>query len=173
MDYGPAPESADFANDWLDSHDRSMGLFINNKFEKPAGRKTYTAIDPATGKKLAETVQAEDADVDMAVAAARKAYDGWSKTAGHVRARFLYAIARCLQKHHRLIAVLESMDNGKTVRETRDADVAHVIRHFYHHAGWAQLADTEMADQKPLGVIGQVNYVIPSGVISEARCDWV
>ena len=87
--------------------------------------------------------------MDDAIKAARTAFEGWSKTSGHTRARYLYAIARGLQKHHRLMAVLESMDNGKTVRETRDADVQLVIRHFYHHAGWAQLADTEMSEYAP------------------------
>ena len=156
MAYGPAPEASDAVDSWLDSHGRSIGLFINNEFVKPKDRKTYTCKDPATGKELAKTVQCEDADVDKAVEAARNAFDGWSKTPGHTRARYLYAIARCIQKHHRLLAVLESMDNGKTIRESRDADVALVIRHFYYHAGWAQLADSEMKGYKPLGVIAQV-----------------
>ena len=155
MDYGPAPEASDNVQAWLDSHDRSLGLFINNEFVKPSGRQTYTTKDPATGKELASTIQCENADVDAAVKAARTAFEPWSKTPGHVRARHLYAIARGLQKHHRLMAVLESMDNGKTIRETRDADVANSIRHFYHHAGWAQLAESEMQGYKPLGVIAQ------------------
>ena len=156
MDYGPAPESADAANAWLDTHGRTVGLFINNKFEKPNGRKTLESRDPATGKLLASTVQAEKADVDAAVKAARAAATTFGAAPGHVRARHLYAIARCINKHQRLLAVLEAMDNGKPIRETRDIDTALVIRHFYHHAGWAQLMDTEMAGYKPLGVIGQV-----------------
>ena len=156
MAYGPAPEDSSNVQAWLDSHGRCTGLFINNKFESPEGRKTYESKDPATGKVLSKSIDGTNEDVDRAVAAARTAFESFSKTPGHVRARYLYAIARCLQKHHRLIAVLESMDNGKTIRESRDADVNLVIRHFYHHAGWAQLADTEMAGYKPLGVIGQV-----------------
>ena len=156
MAYGPAPEDSSFAEAWLDSHDRCTGLFINNQFEKPEGRKTYESKNPATGKALCKTIEGDTSDVDRAVAAARKAFESFSKTPGHTRARYLYAIARVLNKHARLMAVLESMDNGKSIRETRDADVALVIRHFYHHAGWAQLADTEMAGYKPLGVIGQV-----------------
>lgn len=156
MAYGPAPEDASPAEAWLASHNHVTGLFINNKFETPEGRKLYESKNPATGKALCKSVEGTNEDVDRAVGAARKAFEGFSKTPGHVRARYLYAIARCLQKHHRLIAVLEAIDNGKSIRETRDADVALVIRHFYHHAGWAQLADTEMAGYQPLGVIGQV-----------------
>lgn len=89
-------------------------------------------------------MQGEPEDIDSAVAAAREAFKSWSKLPGHVRARYLYSIARHVQKHARLIAVLESMDNGKPIRETRDADVQIVVRHLYHHAGWAQLMDTEM-----------------------------
>jgi len=156
MAYGPAPEDSSSVEAWLESHGRTTGLFINNQFENPDGRKTYESKNPATGKALAKTVECTTEDVDKAVASARTAFESFSKTPGHVRARYLYAIARCLQKHHRLVAVLEAMDNGKSVRETRDADVNLVIRHFYHHAGWAQLADTEMAGYQPLGVIGQV-----------------
>ena len=89
-------------------------------------------------------MQGEKEDIDNAVAAAREAFKSWSKLPGHVRARHLYSIARHVQKHARLIAVVESMDNGKPIRETRDADVQIVARHLYHHAGWAQLMDTEM-----------------------------
>ena len=96
------------------------------------------------GEKLASTMQGEKEDIDNAVTAAREAFKSWSKLPGHVRARYLYSIARHVQKHARLIAVLESLDNGKPIRETRDADVQIVARHLYHHAGWAQLMDTEM-----------------------------
>ena len=96
------------------------------------------------GEKLASTMQGEQEDIDRAVGAAREAFKSWSKLPGHVRARYLYSIARHVQKHARLLAVLESMDNGKPIRETRDADVQIVARHLYHHAGWAQLMETEM-----------------------------
>ena len=96
------------------------------------------------GEKLASTVQGEKEDIDQAVAAAKEAFKDWSKLAPHKRARHLYSIARHVQKHMRLIAVLESLDNGKSIRETRDADTQIVARHLYHHAGWAELMETEM-----------------------------
>ena len=97
------------------------------------------SIDPCTGAKLAESVEATREDVDSAVAAATGALPAWKALPGHARARFLYAIARGLQKHAKLLSVLEALDNGKTIRETRDLDVPLAIRHFYHHAGWAQV----------------------------------
>ena len=96
------------------------------------------------GEKLASTLQGEKEDVDLAVTAARKAFESWGKLPGHARARYLYSIARHVQKHMRLVAVIESMDNGKPIRESRDCDIPIVIRHLYHHAGWAELAETEM-----------------------------
>ncbi|KAL5009729.1 hypothetical protein ScPMuIL_012034 [Solemya velum] len=156
MSYGPAPEADNVVKAWLDSHDRNFGHFIDGKWVKPEGRKTYQSKSPATGQVLATTTQGNDEDVDLAVKAARKAFESWSKTPPHVRARHLYSIARHLQKHQRLISVLEAMDNGKAIRETRDADIPIVIRHFYHHAGWAQLMDTEMRGWKPVGVIGAI-----------------
>lgn len=156
MEYGPAPESESAAQAWLDDHGRKFGLFINNEWVTPEDAGVYTSYNPATGEKLADTVQAGQAEVDLAVAAARLAFDKWSKTPGTVRARYLYAIARNIQKHHRLLAVLESMDNGKPIRESRDIDVPLLARHFYYHAGWAQLMDTELKDYQPVGVIGQI-----------------
>ena len=94
--------------------------------------------------------------MDAAVAAARAAFESWGKTPGHVRARYLYAIARHIQKHSRLLAVLESLDNGKTIRETRDLDIPLVARHFYYHAGWAQLMAAELPGYEPVGVVGQI-----------------
>ncbi len=156
MEYGPAPESAASANAWLDEHKRRFGLFINNRWVDPASKEYIVSINPATGEELAQTAQANQDDVNDAVRAARNAFEAWSRTPGHVRARYLYAIARHLQKHHRLLAVLETMDNGKPIRESRDIDVPCAIRHFYYHAGWAQLMDTELAHYKPIGVIGQI-----------------
>ncbi|XP_060065469.1 aldehyde dehydrogenase family 16 member A1-like isoform X1 [Ylistrum balloti] len=156
MSYGPAPESDNVVKAWLDDHDKAFGLFIDGKWVKPEGRKTYTTKNPATGEALATTIQAEKQDVDLAVKSAKKAYASWSNTSPHVRARYMYSIARHIQKHMRLMSVLESMDNGKTFRETRDADVPIVVRHFYHYAGWAQLADTEMRNWKSVGVIGAI-----------------
>lgn len=156
MDYGPAPESADAANAWLDSHDRKFGLFINNRWVTPKSAKYLQSVDPSNGSVLAETVQAGEPEVDAAVAAARTAFARWSRLPGTERARHLYALARNVQKHHRLLAVLESMDNGKPIRESRDIDVPLVARHFSYYAGWAQLMQTELQDYQPVGVVGQI-----------------
>ena len=156
LEYGPAPESPAAAYAWLDEHGRRFNLFINNQWVEPSTGQYYDSFNPATGEKLAETAQAGQEDVDAAVAAAREAFKRWSKTPGHVRARYLYAIARHIQKHHRLLAVIESMDNGKPIRESRDIDVPLVARHFYYHAGWAQLMERELADYQPVGVVGQI-----------------
>ena len=156
MAYGPAPESPAAAEAWLDAHKRKFGLFINNEWVTHEDIEYYSSYNPATGEVLAETVQAGQKEVNAAVAAARQAFTTWSKTPGMIRARYLYAIARNVQKHHRLLAVLESMDNGKPIRESRDIDVPLLARHFYYHAGWAQLAETELKDYQPVGVIGQI-----------------
>ncbi|HLA43308.1 MAG TPA: aldehyde dehydrogenase family protein, partial [Aggregatilineales bacterium] len=156
MEYGPAPESPSAAYAWLDDHGRKFGLFINNAWVNPISKKYLTTAAPATGEKLAEVADAGEADVDAAAKAARKAFETWSKTPGHVRARYLYAIARHIQKHQRLLSVVESLDNGKPIRESRDLDVPLVARHFYYHAGWAQLMESDMAHYQPVGVVGQV-----------------
>ena len=156
MDYGPAPESSAAVRAWLEEHGNRFGLFINNQWVQPEGTITYPSIDPSTGKLLAETAQAGQKHVDAAVAAARTAFKKWSMTPGVERARFMYSIARNIQKHHRLLAVLESMDNGKPIRESRDIDVPLLARHFYYYAGWAQLMETELRDYQPVGVVGQI-----------------
>ncbi len=156
MEYGPAPESSSAVKAWLEEHGRKFGLFINNEWVVPRTAKYYPSYDPSNGELLGETVQAGQKDVDKAVAAARAAFGTWSKTPGVVRARRLYAIARNIQKHHRLLAVLESMDNGKPIRESRDIDVPLLARHFYYYAGWAQLMDTELRDYQAVGVVGQI-----------------
>ncbi|MHB1310792.1 MAG: aldehyde dehydrogenase family protein [Gemmatimonadaceae bacterium] len=154
MEYGPAPEGDGPARAWLAAHDGTFGHFIGGQWTR-AG-KTFDVFDPSTGKKLAAVTQGTRKDVDAAVVAARKAFPAWSKLAPHARARHLYALARMVQKHARLFAVLETLDNGKSIRETRDLDIPLVARHFYHHAGWAQLAATEFAGHGPIGVIGQI-----------------
>ena len=156
MDYGPAPESPAAVNAWLDDHQRKFGQFINNEWLHIEDAQYFPSINPATGEQLAETAQADQTVVDQAVAAARKAQKSWAKTPGEERARSLYAIARNIQKHNRLMAVLETMDNGKPIRESRDIDVPLLARHFYYHAGWAQLMETELRDYQPVGVIGQI-----------------
>ncbi|MEG2963345.1 MAG: aldehyde dehydrogenase family protein, partial [Janthinobacterium sp.] len=154
MDYGPAPESQKEAQAWLDGHQRKFGLFIDNAWSEPA--ELFASTNPADGTQLAELTQASDSDVERAVAAARRALPVWQGMGGHGRAKVMYALARLLQKHSRLFAVLETLDNGKTIRETRDIDLPLAARHFYHHAGWAQLQSEEFADYRAVGVVGQI-----------------
>jgi len=154
MDYGPAPESQKEAQAWLEQRSRKFGLFIDNAWTEPG--ELFASNNPADGSQLAELTQATADDVNRAVEAARRAQPGWQALGGGGRARVLYAIARLMQKHSRLFAVLETLDNGKTIRETRDADLPLVARHFYYHAGWAQLQDEEFAGHRPVGVVGQI-----------------
>eukprot|EP00730_Choanoeca_flexa_P003393 TRINITY_DN11393_c0_g5_i1.p1 TRINITY_DN11393_c0_g5~~TRINITY_DN11393_c0_g5_i1.p1 ORF type:complete len:886 (+),score=229.44 TRINITY_DN11393_c0_g5_i1:2-2659(+) len=156
LDYGPAPEDPKGAHAWLDAHNRKFGHFINNQWHYPEGRSYYTTHSPSRGEKLAETIQGTADDVDSAVKAAKTAHASWSKLPCHVRARHIYSLARHVQKHHRLIAVVEALDNGKPVRETRDADHAVVTRWLYHYAGWAQLLDTELPQWTSVGVVGGI-----------------
>jgi aldehyde dehydrogenase (NAD+) len=156
MEYGPAPEAAAPALDWLTQHGRAPGHWINGKWAKPAAGEWFETVNPANGQELARVAQGSTRDVNAAVRAARAALPGWQALGGHGRARHLYALARMVQKYSRLFAVMESLDNGKPIRESRDIDIPLVARHFYHHAGWAQLMETELADCAPLGVIGQI-----------------
>jgi aldehyde dehydrogenase (NAD+) len=156
MEYGPAPEDPKEAQAWLDRHGRSFGHFINGKWQAPAGGEYFDTIDPSTGERLAAVAQGSPADIDSAVRAARSAFPKWRILTPHVRARYLYALARLVQKHSRLLAVLETIDNGKPIRESRDIDIPLVARHFYYHAGWAQLLDQEFAEFEPCGVVGQI-----------------
>ncbi|CAB3725152.1 aldehyde dehydrogenase family protein [Paraburkholderia rhynchosiae] len=156
MEYGPAPEDDQPAREWLAQHDARFGHFIGGVWHAPASGAHFVSHAPATGERLADIAQGDAADIDAAVAAARAAQPGWLALGGTGRARHLYALARMVQRHSRLFAVLEALDNGKPIRETRDIDVPLVARHFLHHAGWAQLQDSEFADHAPLGVIGQI-----------------
>lgn len=156
MEYGPNREADGTARQWLDERRDKLGLFIGGTWQRPADADTFATINPATGDELARIVQARAQDVDGAVAAARAAAPGWAALSGHARARYLYALARQVQKHARFLSVLETLDNGKPIRETRDIDIPLVARHFYHHAGWAQLFEAEFAGHEPLGVVGQI-----------------
>ena len=156
MEYGPAPESAGEAEKWLGGHNRSFSLYIDGEWRPAASGQGFTSSNPATGQALAQISQAGSADVDAAVAAARAAQGAWAKLSGHRRARYLYALARLVQRHARLLAVLETLDNGKPIRETRDINIPLVARHFYHHAGWAQIAAQEFPDHTAIGVAGQI-----------------
>ena len=154
MEYGPAPESPKPAEEWLAKHGGRFGHYIDGRWTKPAS--TFEVMNPATGARIAAVSQGSQRDVDVAVKAARKALPAWHALSGHERARYLYALARAVQRNSRLLAVLESMDNGKSIRETRDIDVPLVARHFYHHAGWAQLLESEFAGYEGAGVVGQI-----------------
>ncbi len=154
MDYGPSPESADVAYAWLDQHGRRFGHFINGR--GVAGQGHFASLNPANGQELAQVAQSTKVEVDKAVVAAQAALKSWRGLTGHVRAKHLYALARALQKHARLFAVLETLDNGKTIRESHDIDIPLAVRHFYHHAGWAQLLTSEFPDHEALGVVGQI-----------------
>ncbi len=156
MEYGPAPESAEQAQLWLEARERQFRLFIGGAWRDPADGEYFETINPATAQSIARVAQAGASDVDRAVTAARDALKSWRGLGAHGRARYLYAIARHVQKHSRLFSVLESMDNGKPIRESRDIDIPLVVRHFYHHAGWAELFDTEFAGYEPVGVVGQI-----------------
>src|SRR4029453_8463578 len=146
MDYGPAPEARNEADAWIVGRDLGKALFIGGHRHAPASGKTFHGVEPSSGKLLAKVADAGDADVEAAVAAARKVLPKWSASSGYQRAKVLYAIGRAMQPHQRLFAVVESIDNGKPIRESRDIDVPLAIRHFLHHAGWAQGGDREFLD---------------------------
>jgi aldehyde dehydrogenase (NAD+) len=155
MEYGPAPEDASEVVKWLDARKRSFGHYINGEWVG-AGKNAFETKNPATGEVLAKVASASAAEVDAAVKAARAALPAWQGLTGHQRARYLYAMARQVQKHSRKLAVLETLDNGKSIRESRDIDIPLVARHFYHHAGWAQLLEEEFPGYVGVGVVGQI-----------------
>ncbi|MGH2345434.1 MAG: aldehyde dehydrogenase family protein [Chloroflexota bacterium] len=156
MAYGPAPETASPAQAWLAQHEGRFDLLIDNRWVAPQSREYFESVNPALGKPIARIAQAGAEDVDAAVRAASAAQPGWAALSGHARARYLYALARQVQKHSRLLAVLETLDNGKPIRETRDIDIPLVARHFAYHAGWAQLMRGELPGYEAVGVIGQI-----------------
>ena len=154
MDYGTAPETAAEALAWIVDQGGRFGHFIDGAMT-PTGT-VFESRNPATDEVLAHLTQATQADVDAAVRSARRAQPKWEAAGGHGRARVLYALARLLQKHSRLFAVLESLDNGKPIREARDIDIPLAQRHFYYHAGMAQLMQSALPDAAAIGVCGQV-----------------
>ena len=156
LDYGPALESRLEADQFLAKMDWSFGHFINGEYRESAKKKMFATYNPATGETLGRVSKGTREDVLQAVAFAQKAQKNWYQSGGYQRARYLYAIARSIQKHARVLAVLESLDNGKPIRETRDIDIPLAARHFYFHAGMAQLGDTEIPDRTPYGVCGQI-----------------
>ncbi len=156
MEYGVAPEDPKEVVQWLELHHRRFNEFIGGAWVAPASGEYMTTSDPSTGETIAEVAKGNTDDVEAAVAAARKALPAWQALSGHERARYLYALARLVQKHARSLAVLETIDNGKPIRESRDIDIPLVARHFYHHAGWAQLLESEFPNYTACGVVGQV-----------------
>jgi aldehyde dehydrogenase (NAD+) len=141
LEYGPAPEGPQPALDWLAAHGNAFGHFIDGAWTKPG--KTFASENPASGAVLAQVTDGTADDVNAAVKAARKAFPGWAALSGYQRGKYLYAIARARSRSMRaLFAVLETIDNGKPIRESRDIDIPLVARHFYHHAGWAQHCST-------------------------------
>ena len=156
MEYGPAPENPREALNWLDGRQRRLGQFIGGEWREPVEGRYFATADPSSGEVLAEVGQGSAADIDAAVKAARAALPLWQSLSAHARARYLYALARHVQKQSRRLAVLETMDNGKPIRESRDIDIPLVARHFYHHAGWAQLLPQEFPGYMACGVVGQI-----------------
>lgn len=154
MEYGPAPEAHAEVSEWIAARPL-IGHFVGGRFVQPTG-KTADVVNPATEAVLTKVALGTEAEVDTAVRAARAAFPKWSALPGHERARYLYALARHIQKRERFLSVLETIDNGKTIRESRDIDIPLVTRHFYHHAGWAELLDSEFPNHAPLGVCGQI-----------------
>jgi len=156
MEYGPAPESPDRARAWLAARSNTLDHFIGGAWEPPETGAYFATHNPANGELLARVADGNEGDVNRAVAAAADALEKWVAIGGHGRARFLYAMARHIQRQSRLFAVLESLDNGKPIRESRDVDVPLVVRHFYHHAGWAQVMQQQLPGYRPIGVVGQI-----------------
>jgi len=151
--YGPAPDDDKDVLKWIKNLSSPNRIYINGKWTLSKSSKTLQAINPSTNSKLFKLVVSSKKDVDSAVIAANKAYPKWSKLSSYKRSQYLYALARLIQKHARFLSVLESIDNGKPIRETRDIDIPLVARHFYYHAGWAAKSKDSV---KSLGVVGQI-----------------
>jgi aldehyde dehydrogenase (NAD+) len=153
-EYAPAPESKGHIK-LKDRYD----LFINGKFVKPSSGKYFETINPATEEKIAEIAEANAADVDKAVKAARNAYERvWKKMPATERAKYIFRISRMIQERAREFAVIESIDGGKTIRESRDVDVPLAANHFFYYAGWADKLEYAFPGRAPssLGVAGQI-----------------
>ena len=156
LDYSEALESSSEAQKWLEDNGRRFGQFINGKFISQNDAEIIASLDPSNGDLLANIEIASNSQLNTAVKAARQAQPNWQALGGHGRAKVLYALARLIQKNARLIAVLETLDNGKPIRESRDIDIPLAIRHFYHHAGWAQLQEKEFKSYESIGVVAQI-----------------
>ena len=155
MDYGPSPEGGEHVRAWLEEHASGFGRFINGAFAKP--HDLFDVFNPATGERIA----LRDAGLCRRMSTPRSPRRGrrkpkWAALSGFERSKHLYALARHVQKRERFLSVLETIDNGKPIRESRDIDIPLVARHFYHHAGWASLIETEFPRTRPVGVCGQI-----------------
>jgi aldehyde dehydrogenase (NAD+) len=156
MKYGKAPEDREVAELWYGGHHNTLLHYINGEWQEPASGEFFETSNLACNEVLVRVADGNAEDTDRAVAAATAAAPAWAALGGQGRARYLYAIARQVQKHSRLLAVLESLDNGKPIRESRNIDISLVARHFNYHADWAQVMEREMPGFQPLGVVGQV-----------------
>jgi len=156
LNYSQALESDAQAQAWLQQNQRRFGHYIDGAFTGEAEATLVDVLNPATSEVLAHIEVASKEQINLAIASARVAQTDWLALGGLGRAKILYALARNLQKYARLAAVLETLDNGKPIRESRDADIPLAIRHFYHHAGWAKLQDREFPDHGPVGVVAQI-----------------
>ena len=152
-EYDQAPESQDHIK-----IDKRYGLFIDGKFEEPKSKKYFQTTDPANGKVLAKVAEASETDVDRAVKAARKAFKKWSGLPAKERGKYIFRIARLIQERARELAVIESLDGGKPIRESRDIDIPLAANHFFYYAGWADKLEYAFPGRKvkPLGVAGQI-----------------
>ncbi len=156
LDYGPAPEDDAPFRAWQDKLPADRHWIGGKWVASRDGLGAYERRDPASGEVLTTCALGGSKDVEAAVKAARKAQKGWVALGGAGRARHLYALARMVQRHSRLFALADSFDSGKPIRESRDIDIPLVARHFYHHAGWAQLLEREFPNTRPWGVVGQI-----------------
>ncbi len=156
LNYSQALESDSQAQAWLQQSERRFGHYIDGAFVSQKDAALVEVLNPATSEVLAHIEVASKQQIDKAIASARAAQPAWWALGGFGRAKVLYALARNLQKYARLAAVLETLDNGKPIRESRDADIPLAIRHFYHHAGWAKLQGQEFPNHGPVGVAAQI-----------------
>ena len=154
MEYEEALESNIEALEWIAEHNGQFGHFIGGRFTKP--KNLFKTINPFDKKEIAKISQGTVADIKKSVQAARSGLEKWQSIGSFQRSKYLYAIARYIQKESRTISVLESMENGKSIRESRDIDIPLAARHFYYHAGWAQLLDEEFQGYSAVGVCGQI-----------------
>ena len=154
IQYGPAPEDDKEVLKWINNLSSPNKFFVGGKWIKSNSKKYIQSINPSNNHKLFKLSIASKSDVDNAVRKAKNSFSSWSKTSPFQRSKYLYALARLIQKHSRFLAVLESIDNGKPIRETRDIDIPLVVRHFYYHAGWSKKILEK--DIEPIGVVGQI-----------------